>query len=89
MRHSGSEGQLPLDAEIIPPGALVFDLVYNPPVTPLLAAARARGARVIGGLSMLVYQAAASFKLWTGLAAPEDLMLAAAREALAAGEGSS
>jgi shikimate dehydrogenase len=89
MRHSGSEGQLPLAAEMIPPGALVFDLVYNPLVTPLLAAARARGARVIGGLSMLVYQAAASFKLWTGLAAPEDLMLAAAREALAADGDSS
>jgi shikimate dehydrogenase len=87
-RHSASELQLPLDAEMIPPRVLVFDLVYNPPVTPLLAAARARGARVIGGLSMLVYQAAASFKLWTGLAAPEDLMLAAAREALAVGEGS-
>jgi len=87
-RHSGSEEQLPLDAEMIPSGALVFDLVYNPPVTPLLAAARARGARVIGGLSMLVYQAAASFKLWTGLAAPEDLMLAAAQRALAAGSGS-
>jgi shikimate dehydrogenase len=87
-RHSASELQLPLDAEMIPPRVLVFDLVYNPPVTPLLAAARARGARVIGGLSMLVYQAAASFKLWTGLVAPEDLMLAAAREALAVGEGS-
>jgi shikimate 5-dehydrogenase len=37
---------------------------------------------------MLVYQAAASFKLWTGLAAPEDLMLAAAQRALAAGSGS-
>jgi shikimate dehydrogenase len=89
MRHSGSEGQLPLAEEMIPPGALVFDLVYNPLVTPLLAAARARGARVIGGLSMLVYQAAASFKLWTGLAAPEGLMLAAAQRALAVGEGSS
>ena len=88
-RHSDSEGQLPLAAEMIPPGALVFDLVYNPPVTPLLAAARARGARVIGGLSMLVYQAAASFKLWTGLTAPEGLMLAAAREALAADGDSS
>lgn len=88
MRHSGSEAQSPLDAEMIPPRALVFDLVYNPPVTPLLATARARGARVIGGLSMLVCQAAASFKLWTGLAAPEDLMLAAAQRALAVGEGS-
>ncbi len=84
-RHSDAEGQSPLDAEMIPSGALVFDLVYNPPLTPLLAAARARGARVIGGLTMLVYQAAASFRLWTGLEAPTGLMLSEARRALEAG----
>jgi shikimate dehydrogenase len=61
---------------------LVFDVVYNPLVTPLLAAAEKRGARTAGGLAMLVYQAAASFKLWTGLDAPEDEMLAAAEKAL-------
>jgi shikimate dehydrogenase len=87
MRHSGSEGQLPLAAAMIPPGAVVFDLVYNPPVTPLLAAAQARGARTIGGLAMLVYQAAASFRLWTGLDAPEKQMLAAAQQALGADIG--
>jgi shikimate dehydrogenase len=47
-----------------------------------LAAAQARGARTANGLSMLVHQAAASFKLWTGLDAPVDEMLAAAEEAL-------
>jgi len=57
-------------------------LVYNPPLTPLMAAAQARGAQAVGGLSMLVYQAAASFRLWTGLDAPVDVMLAAARKAL-------
>ena len=81
-RHSDIEGRTPLDAEAIPSGALVFDLVYNPPLTPLMAAAEARGAQAVGGLSMLVYQAAASFKLWTGLDAPVDIMLAAARQAL-------
>jgi shikimate dehydrogenase len=88
-RHSDAEGQSPVDGKTIPAGALVFDLVYNPPVTPLLAAAQARGARVIGGLAMLVYQAAASFKLWTGLEAPTGLMLAEARRALdvASGKG--
>ena len=70
--------------ELIPSKALVFDLVYNPPVTPLIAAAEARGARTVGGLAMLVYQAAASFKLWTGLEAPVELMLAEGRRALSA-----
>jgi shikimate dehydrogenase len=81
-RHSEFEGRLPLDAEVLPSGALVFDLVYNPPLTPLMAAAQARGAQAGGGLSMLVYQAAASFKLWTGLEAPVNEMLAAAQRAL-------
>jgi len=87
MRHSSSEGQLPLSAAMIPPGIVVFDLVYNPLVTPLLAAAQARGARIIGGLTMLVYQAAASFRLWTGLEAPEKEMMAAAQKALAPDAG--
>jgi shikimate dehydrogenase len=81
-RHGEFEGQSPLDADAIPSGALVFDLVYNPPLTPLLAAAQARGAQAVGGLSMLVCQAAASFSLWTGLDAPVDVMLAAAQRAL-------
>ncbi|MGA2285357.1 MAG: shikimate dehydrogenase [Dehalococcoidia bacterium] len=81
-RHGGSEEETPLDQADIPPGALVFDLVYNPPLTPLLAVSQARGARTANGLSMLVHQAAASFKLWTGLDAPVDEMLAAAEEAL-------
>ena len=83
-RLSEVESLLPVDAELIPSKALVFDLVYNPPVTPLIAAAEARGARTVGGLAMLVYQAAASFKLWTGLEAPVELMLAEGRRALAA-----
>jgi shikimate dehydrogenase len=81
-RHSQLEGKTPLDPDAIPADALVFDLVYNPPLTPLLAAAQARGAQAVGGLSMLVYQAAASFKLWTGLDAPVDVMMAAAQRAL-------
>jgi shikimate dehydrogenase len=83
-RHSDVEGATPVDAELIPFGALVFDLVYNPPLTPLMTAAEERGARAAGGLTMLVHQAAASFKLWTGLDAPVDEMMAAARRALEA-----
>lgn len=86
-RHSRVERDLPLDASLIPSGSLVFDLVYNPPVTPLMEAAAGRGARAVGGLAMLVYQAAASFKLWTGLEAPEREMLEEARRALSLSEG--
>lgn len=81
-QDSAFEGKSPLEEDAMPSGALVFDLVYNPPLTPLMAAAQERGAQTAGGLSMLVYQAAASFRLWTGLDAPVDVMLAAARKAL-------
>ena len=74
------ESPVPIDA--IPEGALIFDLLYRPQETKLMAAARRRGARVLGGLPMLVYQGAASFQVWTGREPPLDLMFAAAREAL-------
>ena len=63
-------------------GVLVCDLVYNPQETPLLALARERGARVLGGIGMLVYQGAASFEFWTNREPPEDIMYAAALKAL-------
>jgi 3-dehydroquinate dehydratase/shikimate dehydrogenase len=48
-------------------GRLVYDLVYNPPETALLSRARSLGADTLGGLPMLVAQAAAQFTWWTGL----------------------
>jgi shikimate dehydrogenase len=45
---------------------IVFDLVYNPLQTKLLQIAQANGAITIGGLKMLVHQAAKAFELWTG-----------------------
>jgi shikimate dehydrogenase len=84
MKHSPSEGQSPLAPGLIPGGALVYDLVYNPLQTPLLKEAVTVGAMTLGGLPMLVYQGAASFQLWTGREAPLDIMLSAARKALAA-----
>lgn len=51
-------------------GQLVVDLVYDPPITEWLARAAANGARVRGGLGMLVYQAALQIELWTGSRPP-------------------
>ena len=65
------------------PGQVVVDLVYYPALTPLLAAAQDRGARPVGGLGMLVHQAAHAFTLWTGQPAPVSVMAAAAAAALA------
>ncbi len=75
-------GQLPLAPDCLAPGSFAYDLVYNPPETPWLRAARDRGARPISGLTMLVYQGAAAFRLWTGREAPVDVMFEAAQRAL-------
>ena len=82
MKYSSQEEQSPLSAASIPKGALVYDLVYNPSETPLLRMAAEVGAVTLGGLPMLVYQGAASFKLWTGREASLDIMFRAARQAL-------
>ncbi|MFQ5861283.1 MAG: shikimate dehydrogenase family protein, partial [Dehalococcoidia bacterium] len=82
MRHGPGEGTSPLSASQIPSGCLVYDLVYNPSKTPLLWEARRAGARTLGGLPMLVYQGAASFRLWTGREAPVGVMMQAALRAM-------
>jgi shikimate dehydrogenase len=67
------------------PGGLVaaasglFEMAYGPQTVPAVSEARRRGLPVADGLSMLVAQAARSFELWTGVAAPLPVMLAAAR----------
>jgi len=86
MKHSSQEGQSPLSLEVIPRGVLVYDLVYNPWPTPLLKLAQKAGADILGGLPMLVYQGAASFKLWTGREAPVDIMFSKAKEILTGGK---
>ncbi len=86
-KQDPEEADSPVPAEVIRSGVLVYDLIYRPAETPLMAAARRRGARVLGGLPMLVYQGAESFRLWTGREAPVEVMFEAARKALAAAEG--
>jgi shikimate dehydrogenase len=58
----------------------VVDLVYRAGSTPLLAAARAQGVPTLDGLDVLVAQGALSFELWTGRAAPLQVMRSAARD---------
>jgi len=53
----------------------VFDMVYDPPETRFLKAAKARGAQIIPGIEMFVHQAARQFEIWTGKPAPWDDML--------------
>lgn len=62
---------------------LVYDLVYNPAETTFLRAAREAGCETLGGLAMLVTQAAEQFSLWTGTIAPEAVMYDAAQSGLA------
>jgi shikimate dehydrogenase len=66
---------------IEPPGTgqWAVDLVYHPEETPFLAAAAERGARAVGGIGMLVHQAARSFEAMTGQPAPLAAMHEAAR----------
>jgi shikimate dehydrogenase len=73
---------LPFDTDLVGEGQLVVDLIPNPAMTPLMRAARDRGARVAGGLGMLVHQGALAFELWTGRPAPLGVMRAAALHAL-------
>jgi shikimate dehydrogenase len=64
----GMHGQPALDIDVgkLPAHAAVADLVYVPLVTPLLAAARARGLKTADGLGMLLHQAVRGFELWFG-----------------------
>jgi shikimate dehydrogenase len=80
---AGTDPQaFPFDPHLLGPGQLLVDLVPNPAVTPLMRAARDQGARVAGGLGMLVHQGALAFELWTGQPAPLEVMRAAAVQAL-------
>lgn len=74
----GDSGEVPLDVGLLGDATVVADLVYQPLVTPLLAAAAARGATTVDGLGMLVHQAAIASESWTGVAPPIDVMRAAA-----------
>lgn len=79
----GMGGQPPLDIDLdgLPNTAIVADIVYVPLETPLLAAARRRGLRVVDGLGMLLHQAVPGFAAWFGPTPQVDASLRALVEA--------
>jgi shikimate dehydrogenase len=75
----GMRGEPPtFDVDLVKRDHVVIDTVYHPAETPLLASARTRGVRCVGGLGMLVHQAAITFESFTGRGAPLAVMRAAA-----------
>ena len=62
-----------VDYQSINSNMLVCDVIINP-MTPFLAEAKKRGAKILDGLGMLVYQGSIGFKIWTGIDAPVDVM---------------
>jgi 3-dehydroquinate dehydratase/shikimate dehydrogenase len=78
--ESGPSG-LPVPAAAVK-GRLVYDVIYRPDATRLLTLARQRGIAVLGGVEMLVRQAAEQYELFTGRTAPVDAMRQAAHQAL-------
>jgi shikimate dehydrogenase/3-dehydroquinate dehydratase type I len=78
----GFPGGLPVPESVVAKSSFVYDLGYNPMVTPLLQTANRLNRPGTSGLEMLLQQAAKSFELWTGRSAPFDAMRRAAKEAL-------
>jgi len=76
------EAETPATSHQLRGAHLAYDLVYNPTDTLFLREASEAGCETLGGLSMLIAQAAEQFKLWTGAAASEGVMYEAAEQAL-------
>lgn len=80
--NTSSVGLKPGDPSILPSACLkaeqlVYDTIYQPPVTPLLALAQAKGCRTSNGLSMLLHQGALAFQHWFPQTDPLAVMRAA------------
>jgi shikimate dehydrogenase len=79
---SPNAGQTLVAKRLLRPKLVVFDVVYNPVKTRLLAEAGEAGATTIDGIDMLVWQGALAFELWTGFKAPVAIMKSAVVKAL-------
>ncbi|MGA9994199.1 MAG: shikimate dehydrogenase [Pyrinomonadaceae bacterium] len=76
------EDETPAVASQLRGARIAYDLVYNPPVTRFMREAQHAGCETIGGLNMLVAQAAEQFKLWTSINAPVEIMREAIKEVM-------
>ena len=65
----GSSETAPIDLQRLPRPASVYEMIYNPPRTPLLRQAELLGLRTANGLSMLVHQGAKALEIWSGVPA--------------------
>jgi shikimate dehydrogenase len=74
-----------LTAECLTSGQMVYDTIYQPPVTPLLALAARRGCRTSNGLSMLLHQGVLAFRHWFAQSDPLEVMRAALAQSSAGG----
>jgi len=73
----GMDGfSLSADPASLRDNAVVYDMIYSPPETPLLSAARCRGLHFSNGLGMLAAQGEYAFSIWTGVTPPQGLMKA-------------
>jgi shikimate dehydrogenase len=73
-RNDAIHSILPTGHGLLHEGQIVYDMVYNPLETPMLAEARAAAAITIQGIEMLIAQAARSFQIWTGQELPADVV---------------
>jgi len=69
-----NDDKCPLADEILQDCKWIIDIIYNPPVTPLLKKAIGRSISHMNGLDMLLYQGVEAFEIWTGQKAPVDIM---------------
>lgn len=72
----------PISKNLLNKKLIVYDAVYNPKKTKLLLDAEEIGCKTVMGLSMLIYQGAEAFELWTNSKAPVDLMFKVVEEGL-------
>lgn len=74
MKGHETAAQSPLTKEFLSSSQVLFDIVYNPQVTPLVKLAKAKKMEIIPGYKMLLYQGTRQFTIFTGQEAPEDVM---------------
>ena len=71
-----------IPSSLIHKNLIIIDIVYNPVKTKLLIEAEKKGAKIINGIGMLVYQGAEQFEIFTGKKAPISVMKQAVSEVL-------